>query len=231
MIKSSFLTIFKSSILSYPQRLRGLGQHLLSPFVKEGAFRDRYIPAKNLGLWFLELPFYLADVLLIPMVYQLIIIGFNYKKIRTLSSREISAARMIFSDAIDLDIVRINEKARIGEKVALAYVAFNSVFAFRRLSVDVLMHELVHVWQFQKFGSVYIVKALWAQNSKEGYKYGDAQGLYKAMMGGKRFIDFNFEQQGDIVQDYYLKFIRMVKFDDVTLLEQSTYEYFIKQLA
>ena len=61
---------------------------------------------------------------------------------------------------------------------------------------------LVHVKQFEKVGSVYLAQAVQAQKT-EGHKYGGWQGLAKKRPGGKRFSDFNREQQGQIAQDYY----------------------------
>lgn len=65
------------------------------------------------------------------------------------------------------------------------------------------MHELVHIWQYQQIGSVYIPRALRAQFSEEGYNYGGMTGLQKAKQQGRSFSQFNLEQQGDIVSDYY----------------------------
>ena len=63
--------------------------------------------------------------------------------------------------------------------------------------------ELVHIWQYERFGSVYIYYALMAQKSLMGYNYGGASALSDAINTGKQLKDFNFEQQGDIIEDYY----------------------------
>lgn len=69
--------------------------------------------------------------------------------------------------------------------------------------MPVLIHELVHVWQYQHFGAVYIGKALKAQKSKEGYNYGGMENLYHQMLKGNTLTHFNFEQQAEILEDYY----------------------------
>ena len=51
-------------------------------------------------------------------------------------------------------------------------------------------------------GSVYIWQALRAQ-STEGYGYGGWEELVLDRENGKRFRDYNREQQGQIAQDYY----------------------------
>ena len=68
--------------------------------------------------------------------------------------------------------------------------------------LKLLVHEMVHVKQFEKVGSVYLAQAVQAQKT-EGYKYGGWQGLAEKRPGSKRFNDFNREQQSQIAQDYY----------------------------
>jgi len=65
-----------------------------------------------------------------------------------------------------------------------------------------VVHELVHVLQHERLGSVYIGQCLRAQHA-EGYDYGGAEGLQAARDGGKRLCDFNREQQAQIAEDYY----------------------------
>ncbi len=69
-------------------------------------------------------------------------------------------------------------------------------------NLDLLVHEMVHVRQFKKVGSVYIWQALRAQKTN-GYSYGGPDQLAKDRKKGKRFSDYNREQQGQIAQDYY----------------------------
>jgi hypothetical protein len=72
-----------------------------------------------------------------------------------------------------------------------------------RESLDILIHELVHVYQYERVGSVYGVESLYAQRTT-GYDYGGPEGLRQALSAGKHFCAFNREQQAQIVQDYYL---------------------------
>lgn len=75
-----------------------------------------------------------------------------------------------------------------------------------------LVHELTHVWQYQHFGWKYLTQAIGAQVSErtEAYRYsertsleGRGEDLEQMWQAGKRFADFNREQQGDIARDYY----------------------------
>jgi hypothetical protein len=87
-----------------------------------------------------------------------------------------------------------------------------------------LIHELTHVWQFQNIGLKYLYQAVWAhlQMGERAYAYGGAKELLAAQKKGMRLKDFNPEQQGDIVRDYYLRRHRR---DDT-----SAWEPFITQL-
>ena len=69
-----------------------------------------------------------------------------------------------------------------------------------------LIHELVHVWQFQSMGWKYLPRALIA-HMREGadvYNYGGEANLEKSRSGGVRLKDYNLEQQATILQDAYL---------------------------
>jgi hypothetical protein len=68
--------------------------------------------------------------------------------------------------------------------------------------LDIVVHELTHVYQYEKAGGWYIAQAIHAQ-ATVGYGYGGAAGLQSALATGKHFRDFNREQQAQIAQDYY----------------------------
>jgi hypothetical protein len=68
-----------------------------------------------------------------------------------------------------------------------------------------LMHELTHAWQYQHDGLIYLYQAVFKSPTYQYASSGESQdnalkGFSKA---GKVFRDFNREQQGDIVRDYY----------------------------
>lgn len=89
-----------------------------------------------------------------------------------------------------------------------AFAAFHTVNlptggGHERANVDIVLHELIHVFQYERAGSRYFAEALLAQQ-REGYDYGGPAGLLTARGQGKRLRNFNREQQAQIVQDYYL---------------------------
>lgn len=73
--------------------------------------------------------------------------------------------------------------------------------------IDWLIHELTHAWQYQHIGWRYLLKALLAQfrDKERAYDYGGEEGLIKSREEGKKFHQYNPEQQGNIVQAYYLR--------------------------
>ncbi|MFC1902960.1 hypothetical protein ACFLX4_02710 [Chloroflexota bacterium] len=93
--------------------------------------------------------------------------------------------------------------------------------------MDITVHELTHVFQYECIGSVYIWQALRAQRMN-GYSYGGWQQLKQERDNGKHFRDFNREQQGQIAQDYYNKVI-VQELPDQDPIRQA-YEPFINEL-
>ena len=123
---------------------------------------------------------------------------------RRLTAQEIHLAQSVFGNSIDYQKVRIDERAQIGcKKYHFAYVSFYLINAWGKMSEPHLIHEMVHVWQYQRLGSVYIPRALYAQRTPEGYNYGGIKALRQMAEQGRGLADFNFEQQGDVVADYF----------------------------
>jgi hypothetical protein len=68
-----------------------------------------------------------------------------------------------------------------------------------------LVHEAIHVYQFERIGTLYIGQALHAQwrLGRACYRYGGPAGLRQAWRAGRRYCTFNREAQAQIAQDYY----------------------------
>ncbi len=91
----------------------------------------------------------------------------------------------------------------------------------QRSNVEIVVHEIVHVYQYERAGSRYFAEALLAQE-EEGYGYGGVEGLMDALHKGKQIRNFNREQQAQIVQDYIVR--------SKVRADVSAYEPFIRQL-
>ena len=110
----------------------------------------------------------------------------------------------------------------------MAYVTFGLIHCWKPLRDDVLIHELVHVFQYQLFGSSYIAHALRAQFSHPSYDYGGLQGLEMALLQKEPFypsILSNKLQSSNIF--YHLR----CRFGDIEMNEKwSAYVHYWNEL-
>lgn len=152
---------------------------------------------------------------------------------RDLSPWESAEGRRVFGDSIDWGRVRVVEGA--GWPLALAratarlrqepppahnavtlghrlffsrslYTGPGAAPAQRRSDLAWMIHELVHVWQFERLGGA----ALWRllrlhlRRGVDPYEYGGAAGL-TTDAAPKSLSDFTLEQQAEIAHDYYAR--------------------------
>ncbi len=197
-------------ILSLPTRFWRLIQHiwkgLLSLRIDSKEWYTELTQGKTWASffrWWIALILYLLDLIGIGELHDTIMDLFKFNT-RRLYDWEIELGKTIFGDSIKWQLVSIDNRAFLGPKQKhFAYVSFHSINSWNTLSNSVLLHEFIHIWQYEKFGSVYMLKAIQAQKSALKYNYGGVNALYKAVKEGKSLLSFNFEQQGDIVADYY----------------------------
>ncbi len=190
-----------------PRRVERVGRH-----IREGWGRLRSVPEQeflsrtasgSVAWWWLEFLLMLLDCLAVGELYETLMdfVKFNT---RPLSEREKQLARPIFGRSINYGRVRIDQHAFAGPRqFGLCYVSFYHINSWGRMDDALLIHELAHVWQYQRLGIAYIPRALYAQHTPEGYDYGGAEGLQAALAAGRSFHSFNLEQQADIVADYF----------------------------
>lgn len=196
-----------------------------------GIFDTRFGLVKGIFLYFMSITFCVLDLFAIPEIYETIM-DLSKWQARTLTNRERLIAKAVFTDSLNLDMVRIDERAVIGPKWGrFAYVSYHTINSYGKMSDAVFVHELMHVWQFTYLGSVYIVNALLAQNSKDGYDYKGLQRMHHVIDEGKSILAFNFEQQADIVCDYYrIAEGRKPQWSTAELDDLESYQYFINQI-
>lgn len=215
-------------IRSWLHRLRRFILHFT--YLIPGIPYQNQIKPNHPGEWFIFVVILTLDMMGIPEIYEMTqgIVKWNT---RPMNLHEQNIAQSVFGNSIESSTVAVDDRAIYSTgKHAFAYVSFNTINFHKCLSDDVFVHELVHIWQYQKFGSVYIFKALQAQRSKEGYDYGGIEQLYADMLEGKKLYTYNFEQQAEIIQDYY-KLSKRVPSSELSPLTPSIYRYFHGQLA
>lgn len=146
---------------------------------------------------------------------------------RPLTGREVAKAKVVFKNAINYDLVRVDHNAVLGPSwTKREYVSFNTINAWGPLTDHTLIHELTHVWQYQHMGAIYMPRAIHAQGTPEGYNYGGIAELRKRQKAGQGISSFNLEQQGEITGDYYV-----AKTSGSTIAaDLATYEHFIKDV-
>jgi len=173
-------------------------------------------------------------------------IKFIESESRLLDGFEVQSAKLVFGGSIDYGKVRIYERsltasvaraladAKNGMGVTTLYtINFDRKVSTTAGSRDMawLIHELTHVAQYERVGAKYMVQALRAQHSKEGYKYGPEH-LWNPTSGqGKHFREFNHEQQGDIAADYYTSICKVPGWSDPTRkFNKADYDAVINEL-
>lgn len=155
-------------------------------------------------LWFTELFIYIIECFGVSEWYETFMDFAKYNT-RPLTDWEIKMAKEVFGESINYKRVRVDEHAFCGPKqYKFCYVSFYTINSWGSMRNSLLLHELTHVWQYEQLGGIYIPRALMAQHSQMGYNYGGISALRSCLRKGKDFFAFNFEQQGEIVADYYL---------------------------
>lgn len=155
---------------------------------------------RAVGRW---LGYRLVDVLEILAIGELYetIVDLIKVNTRRLTEEEIRDASTVFGSAVNLRLVRLDMRALLGPaRTKRDYTSFHTINCWREHRRDVLIHELTHVWQYERAGAIYMPQALHAQFRGAGYDYGGRAGLRAAEHG---FAGFNREQQAQIVQDFF----------------------------
>ena len=175
---------------------------------------------------------------------------------RPLTDSECAEARLVFGDGLDYTRARVAEGSYFPPNFIADIGAFfqgkkrtwdnaitlGDTVYFPRLirtqpddiakdltDIAWLMHELTHVWQFQRLGWKYLYETVRVQTrlGMLAYDYAGKHGTKKkalraAFAEQRKLSDFNLEQQGDIARDYYFA----LKLKD----EPETWEPYVDEL-
>jgi len=203
----------------FPARLRRLIQHLIG-FRKQAP-----------GVWMVECLVMTLDLLGLAEFYETLADWIKWNT-RPLTAEERKIGQAIFGESLDWERVRIDNRAYLGPRQQnICYVSGYTINSWGEMSGALLVHELTHVWQFHHFGLVYIPRALRAYHSDIGYNYGGYEALRRVQTSGGGLTDFNYEQQGDIIADYYrLRIGRPPQWGFAGMDALPVYDYFLKDL-
>jgi len=136
-------------------------------------------------------------------------------RMRKLTSAEIAASKMVHPPGmIPYHLIRVDENSVISMIGGAAVTTFHVIHTPKGgISLDVMVHELTHVAQYENVGSVYMPQAVHAQimhgrsggrSSGSAYDYEREGSLANQRAAGRTFKDLNRESQAELVQDYYL---------------------------
>lgn len=120
---------------------------------------------------------------------------------RQLNSKELEVAGIVFKTKLDFRLITIRRlDVDWMRRKTFAFVALHSIHELTEIPVTTFVHEMVHVLQYQRLGSLYVTEALWAQSYGGGYYYGGVPGLVKNEVS-EGWIGYNMEQQAQIIED------------------------------
>lgn len=203
-------------ILVLWQGVRGLALALPTAFRAAQAQAEaglgawlRRIP-RNVGIWLIVLLFRVLDLVGVPELLSLLVRLASH--VTPLTGGEIGVAASILGPtAIRFADVRVAEGgvlnlifARNGGRAFTTFHTLNLplIGHHSRANFAILLHELVHVYQYERTGGLYIAEAIYAQQTT-GYDYGGPEDLQQCLATGVCYRNFNREQQAQLVQDYY----------------------------
>lgn len=121
---------------------------------------------------------------------------------RSMTDYERSMAFEVFGSALAMDDVRLSEGGIMTVGGYSRTLPDHVYFDTGVLTSDpsILIHELGHVWQYQHGAGIVSVACAAIEGD---YDYGGEQGLRDGVTHGKAFWDFGYEEQAQILQDYY----------------------------
>ena len=127
---------------------------------------------------------------------------------RSLTTNELIILKSIYYNDIDYDKVVITTE-HLFSKLLKRYsaIVFDNTIVFTERSykddfstgiksMALLVHEICHVWQYQN------LNYRWYKAGIEHLKFGKSTYLYN-IASRKKLTDFRFEQQGEIMADYF----------------------------
>lgn len=214
-------------------RVRRLVNHLFIP--TRDPYLGRMVQINHYGAFLLhylfELPLRMLDVLGLPEIFN-----FFQQKLKPTSRElyefEAKLAQQIFGGCLDLSLVRIDESSHVGtHNGKYAYVSFYYINCKGMLQLPVLIHEMVHILQYEQDGSVYAFRNMVAHLRPPTYDYGGLEAIQAIVESPIKLHDLNYEQRADVYSDYCLLLLgKRPEWGSATLQDAMQYYKVIKLL-
>ena len=149
--------------------------------------------------WIVGLALKVIDLTPVPIFIETLLDIIKWKT-RPLTDAEKKVVEGVFGNTIWYSLVGMDPDSwPVKKGRAMAYVSLHTINFQKSIPDTTLVHEMTHVWQFKKHGSLYIIEALYAQRWGGGYDYGGIPAL--SQHHDKGIMAFNFEQQAEIIED------------------------------
>lgn len=155
--------------------------------------------------------------------------SFFVRERRPLTEGEIQLARAVFGSTLDYGLIRLQRggllslyagAVTIQDTIYFNVACYETDFAHPRVRLTLqalLIHELMHVWQYQNLSEYHWCKAGLEHISHFGRVYDyefrrDSEALHTPgdsaqpvrQESAPLLLNFRYEQQGRIMQDYYM---------------------------
>ncbi|MCB0601868.1 MAG: hypothetical protein KDC28_11590 [Saprospiraceae bacterium] len=166
-------------------------------------YRTNKSPFRRLGYWMVDVVILVGDVLCLPEIY--LALEWLASPVKTFPQMDGSKYRVPYPADLKTDNIRLHLNPRIRPNARVhAYVSFQTINFWGELSDEIFLHELMHIWQFHRVGSIYIHHALRAQRMIPAYEYGLVSGVLNRWDQVCIWRDFNFEQMASLGADLEL---------------------------
>ncbi len=145
---------------------------------------------------------------------------------RKLCNNELIILKSLYFNEINYSKIKLTNQ-HIFSKILKKYsgIVFDNTIVFTKKSyksdfsknindMALLVHEVCHVWQYQN------LNYRWYKAGIEHLKFGKSTYSYNIAMN-KKLTDYRFEQQGEILADYFKK--RLLSSVDISFYEDVIY--------
>lgn len=143
-------------------------------------------------------------ILILGKAVALVQVIFTLGSERALTDEEKRQLRRAFKDSLNYYVMRVSEgHAGIFQPGANKFTLGNTIY-FKGLPVDLpgLVHESVHVWQYQNGGARYITDNIWAMITADNFNADDV--YVTEINGGKNdWEQFHDEAQSELIEDMW----------------------------
>ena len=188
----------------FRKRILRLVSHFFTP--RYDPFLNYFLKNRKYGLflfhYFTEMPLVFLDCIGMPEWFGWMQSLFK-SKARPLHDYELKLAHEVFQHKIDFSKVKIDDESRVGTHGGkYAFVTYNYINCIGTMSLPIVIHELVHVVQFQQDGSRYAIRNLIAHLNTPTYDYGGLRKIREILDDPASVHSLNYEQKADVFSDY-----------------------------